>query len=119
MEHHCRRPGCKRHILLDDPGERAHLLSLAGNLAVSSTEYVIAEGLLHQALAADSLGSAAPAAEYALAVVYASTGRPQQAIVHLEHLILTYSHSAVVPEARRLLDQVRGAIPKTGGTRPE
>ena len=105
--------------VLDDPGERAHLLSLAGNLAVSSTEYVLAEGLLQQALAADSLGSAAPAAEFALAVVYASTGRPQQAIVHLEHLILTYSHSAVVPEARRLLDQVRGAIPKTGGTRPE
>ena len=105
--------------VLDDPGERAHLLSLAGNLAVSSTEYVLAEGLLQQALSADSLGSAAPAAEYALAVVYVSTGRPQRAIVHLEHLILTYSHSAVVPEARRLLDQVRGAIPKTGGANPE
>ncbi|UCD24247.1 MAG: hypothetical protein JSW51_14695, partial [Gemmatimonadota bacterium] len=101
--------------VLEDPRERAHLYSLAGNLAAAKGEYALAEGLLHQALAADSLGSAAPAAEYALAVVYASTARPQRAIERLEHLILTYSHSAVVPEARRLLDQVRGAIPKTGG----
>jgi hypothetical protein len=31
----------------------------------------------------------------------------------LEHLILTYPESALVPQARRLLDQTRGAVPRT------
>jgi hypothetical protein len=31
----------------------------------------------------------------------------------LEHLILTYPQSALVPQARRKLDEARGAIPKT------
>jgi len=31
----------------------------------------------------------------------------------LEHLILTYPRSALVPQARRKLDEARGAVPKT------
>jgi hypothetical protein len=31
----------------------------------------------------------------------------------LEHLILTYSTSALVPQARRALDEARGAVPRT------
>jgi hypothetical protein len=31
----------------------------------------------------------------------------------LEHLILTYPESALVPQARRTLDQARGAVPRT------
>jgi tetratricopeptide (TPR) repeat protein len=97
---------------LDDPGERALLLALAGRQAVASGDHARAESLLQQALEADSAGPAAPAAEYSLAAVYAATGRPTSAVEQLEHLILSHAGSAVVPEARRMLDQVRGAIPK-------
>ena len=62
--------------------------------------------------AGDAPGTA-PAAELALAeLLLASTGRAE-AIAQLEHLILTYPESALVPQARRLLDQARGAVPQT------
>ncbi|UCG86447.1 MAG: hypothetical protein JSW71_21535 [Gemmatimonadota bacterium] len=97
---------------LDDVGGRAHLLAFAGRLCVARSDFGRAESLLQRALAADSVGSAAPAAEYALAVTYVETGRPEAAVRQLEHLILSHAGSAVVPEARRMLDQVRGAIPR-------
>jgi len=31
----------------------------------------------------------------------------------LEHLILTYPGSALIPQARRRLDEARGAVPET------
>jgi outer membrane protein assembly factor BamD (BamD/ComL family) len=40
-------------------------------------------------------------------------GRSADAIPHLEHLILTYPSSAFVPEARRVLERAKGAIPKS------
>ena len=39
--------------------------------------------------------------------------RNTEAITLLEHLILTYPTSALVPQARRALDEARGAIPRT------
>ena len=102
---------------LDDAAESAHLLAFAGRLSVARGDHGRAESLLQQALAADSVGSAAPAAEYAMALVYAATGRPESAVLQLEHLILSHAGSAVVPEARRMLDQVRGAIPRVDGNR--
>ncbi len=99
---------------LEYPGERAHLLAFAGRICMAEGDYQRAEPLLQQALSTDSVGSAAPAAEYALALVYTATGRPESAVRQLEHLILSHSGSAVVPEARRLLDRVRGAIPQAG-----
>ena len=39
-----------------------------------------------------------------------ATGR-QEAVAQLEHLILTYPASALVPQARRALDEARGAVP--------
>jgi hypothetical protein len=35
------------------------------------------------------------------------------AIQHLEHLILSYPESALIPEARRELERAKGAIPKS------
>jgi tetratricopeptide (TPR) repeat protein len=102
---------------LDDAAERAHLLAFAGRLSVARGDHERAESLLRQALVADSAGTAAPAAEYAMALVYAATGRPESAVRQLEHLILSHAGSAVVPEARRMLDQVRGAIPRVDGGR--
>jgi tetratricopeptide (TPR) repeat protein len=92
---------------------RADVLTLAGELAVSAGRVERAERLLLDALEADSAGPSAPAAELLLATVYADAGRNDEALVRLEHLILTYPRSAVVPQARRLLDHVRGMVPKT------
>ena len=98
---------------LPSQGGRAAVLAYAGELAVASGDYERAEPILLEAMRADSAGPAAPAAEYALAFSYAQLGKNAAAIQRLEHLILTYSESAVVPQARRLLDQVRGMIPKS------
>lgn len=94
-------------------GGRADVLGYAGALAASATQYDAAESLLLAALAADPGGPAAPAAEYVLAEVYWDTGRPAEAAEQLEHLILGYPESAVVPQARRLLDRVRGQVPRS------
>ncbi len=98
---------------LPETGGRSHVLTYAGDLALSRGDFDRAEPLLLDALSADSIGSAAPLAEYALAVVYDKTGRKELAVRHLEHLILTHPGSAMLPDARRLLNQVQGAIPKS------
>lgn len=89
------------------------LLAYAGELAVAHGDPATAEPLLLAALAADPAGPSAPAAGLRLASIYADAGRNDEARDRLEHLILTFPDSAVLPEARRLLDRVRGAIPST------
>ena len=96
---------------LPDSGGRCPVLTLAGGLARESGDMERAESLLLEALEADSMGPSAPAAEYSLGAVLAGSGRSEAAAERLEHMILTHPGSALVPEARRLLDQVRGAIP--------
>jgi outer membrane protein assembly factor BamD (BamD/ComL family) len=39
--------------------------------------------------------------------------RAADAVAQLEHLILTWPRSALVPQARRRLDEARGAVPRT------
>ena len=58
-------------------------------------------------------GAAPPAAELAWAQLLLRQNRLADAVTHLEHLILTYPQSAVVPEARRLLDKAKGAVPRS------
>ncbi len=94
-------------------GGRADVLILAAELAVRHGELARAEPLLLQAVAADSGGAAAPTAEYNLAALYVELGLEQEATRRLERIILTYPESAVVPQARRLLDLMRGAIPES------
>ena len=61
----------------------------------------------------DSESAALPAAELEWSRLLMRAGRASEAIPHLEHLILTYPNSAFVPEARRVLERARGAIPKS------
>lgn len=94
-------------------GGRAAVLAFAGELAVDVGDYARAEDLLLDAIALDAKGPSAPAAEYALAVSYAKLGRNQDAIQLLENLILNHPESAVVPQARRLMDQLKGMVPSS------
>jgi tetratricopeptide (TPR) repeat protein len=90
----------------------AELKLLAGRLAAATGKTGDAERLF-RAAAIKEAGAAAPAAELALAQLLLDNGRQNEAVAQLEHLILTYPESALVPQARRTLDQARGAVPKT------
>jgi len=92
---------------------RAEVLVYAGRLLSRQSDYENAVRVLGVAFHADSAGPSAPAAELALAVALVKLGRPQEAMPRLEHLILTYQESALVPQARRLFDQINGMIPKS------
>jgi hypothetical protein len=98
----------------DLPPEKggAELRLLAGRLAAATGKTGDAERLFRSA-AVKVAGAAAPAAELALAQLLLDNGRQNEAVAQLEHLILTYPESALVPQARRTLDQARGAVPKT------
>jgi len=91
---------------------RADVLAFAGQLSLRSGD-ARALALLQASLAADSTGPAAPAAELGLAELAWRAGDAAEARRRLERLILAYPESAVVPEARRLLDRVRGGVPNS------
>jgi hypothetical protein len=91
-------------------GAELHLL--AGRLSAALGKQEEAERLL-RAAAVKEAPSTAPAAELALAELLISGRRGTEAVEILEHLILTYPQSALVPQARRKLDEARGAVPKT------
>jgi hypothetical protein len=90
----------------------AELYLLAGRLSAASGRPEDAERLL-RAAAVRETPSSAPAAELALAELFISARRGEEAVEILEHLILTYPQSALVPQARRKLDEARGAVPRT------
>jgi hypothetical protein len=90
----------------------AELRLMGGRLAAASGKPAVAERLLAAAAAPEAPGTA-PAAELALAELMLDLNRPQEAVARLEHLILSYPSSALVPQARRRLDEARGAVPKT------
>lgn len=97
---------------LPSPKGGAEVRLLAGRLAAASGKPEAAERLLKAAAVPEAPGTA-PAAELALAELLVDRHRPQEAVAQLEHLILTYPASALVPQARRRLDQARGAVPQT------
>ncbi len=98
----------------DLPPDRggAELNLLAGRLAAASGKPGDAERLL-RAAAVKEAPATAPAAGLALSELLMSTQRQEEAVQVLEHLILTYPRSALVPQARRKLDAARGAVPRT------
>jgi hypothetical protein len=90
----------------------AELRLMAGRLAAASGEPADAERLFKAAAVPEAPGTA-PSAELALAELLLARRRPAEAVIQLEHLILTYPASALVPQARRRLDEARGAVPQT------
>ena len=94
---------------------RADLLLLAGRVAMrlDSIGVRTAAALFEEVVRTGGSGAAPPAAELEWARLLARRGLNSEALDHLEHLILTYPESAVVPEARRELGRVKGAIPRS------
>ncbi len=93
-------------------GGGSELRLFAGTAARTAGRTEEAERLFRAALNPASPRSA-PAAELALGRLLLETERAAAAVQVLEHLILTYPESALVPQARRSLDQARGAVPRT------
>jgi len=96
-----------------EPAGKAAVRVFAAGVALAQADTGTAEALLLDGLAADPDGPSAPAAEYLVASIYAGSGRNGEAVERLERLILAFPESAVLPQARRLLDRVRGAVPNT------
>jgi tetratricopeptide repeat protein len=90
----------------------AEIRLLAGRMAAANGDPALAERLYRDA-ASKEAPATAPAAELALAELMLAGRRTSEAVAQLEHLILTYPESALVPQARRTLDVARGAVPQT------
>jgi tetratricopeptide (TPR) repeat protein len=97
---------------LPPPGGGAELYLWAGRIEAARGRATDAERLLRLASPADAPATA-PAAELELARLLLSAGRTAEATGLLEHLILAWPGSAVVPQARRLLDGIHGGVPQT------
>src|SRR6267142_2303456 len=96
-------------------GGRPDLLLLAARVAarLDTAQQGTALALFEEIVRSAGLGAAAPAAELEWARLLERRTQTAEAIRHLEHLILTYPGSAVVPEARRELERAKGAIPQS------
>ena len=98
-----------------EQGGRLEVLLLAAQVAAQKggDHELTAIALFDEIVRIGGEGAAPPAAELDWARLLVRTGRSAEAIPHLEHLILTYPNSAFVPEARRVLERAKGAIPKS------
>lgn len=96
---------------------RGGVLVLAGRVAAAldSVHQVLARDLFQQVVddSSRAAGAAPAAAELEWARLLEKQNHPDRAITHLEHLILQYPASAVVPEARRMLDRLKGSVPRS------
>lgn len=94
---------------------RAELLLLAARIAaqLGPEQQLTALALCDEIVRTGGTGAAAPAAELEWARLLERRLQPADAIQHLEHLILSYPGSALIPEARRELERAKGAIPKS------
>src|SRR5438552_3424041 len=103
-------------------GGAAELLLLAGRIAARpgagpeeqrTAATLFAEVVRIGGGGGEGTGAAAPAAELEWARLLLRQLQALDAVRHLEHLILSYPESAVVPEARRELERAKGAVPKS------
>ena len=94
---------------------RPDLLLLAARVAarLGPEQQLTALALCDEVVRTGGTGAAAPAAELEWARLLERRQQTADAIQHLEHLILSYPGSALVPEARRELERAKGAIPKS------
>jgi tetratricopeptide (TPR) repeat protein len=96
------------------PGDagRPEVQLFAGRVYAGMGKPLDAERLLRAAATKDAPNTAA-AALLELGRMFLAGGRRDDARQALERMILDYPASALVPQARRLLDQARNAVPQT------
>ena len=87
------------------------LLYTAGQLRAAIRDEDNAIPLWRRVVEEYAMSAEAPAAELEWARALRRRGDRSGAAQRLEHMILTYPSSALVPQARRDLEQVRNAIP--------
>jgi tetratricopeptide (TPR) repeat protein len=88
----------------------SELLLLAGRLRSGLGQSAEAERVFRAVMSGPTPASAAAAA-FALAELQLRDGKRPEAIATLEQMLLAHPTSAVIPQARRLLDVARGAVP--------
>jgi len=88
----------------------SELMLLAGRLRSGLGESSEAERLFRAVMGSPAPASAAAAA-FSLGEMQLRDGKRPEAIATLEQLLLAHPTSAVIPQARRLLDVARGAVP--------
>jgi TolA-binding protein len=88
--------------------------SAAAQLQTSLHHEPQALALWRRIVDAEPLSPEAPQAELEWARILRRTGDTAAATAHLEHLILAYPQSSLVPQARRELELAKNAIPPTG-----
>ena len=86
-------------------------LYLAGQLFAAQRKDALAIPLWQRVVEQYAISADAPAAELEWARALKRGGDSASAIKRLEHLILSYPQSALVPQARRDLEIARSAIP--------
>ncbi len=93
-------------------GGRAEVLLFAGRVYAALHKPDEAERTFRAAAVPDAPAAAA-AALLELGRLLLAGDRREQAIAVLEQMILDHADSPLVPQARRLLDQARNAVPRT------
>ncbi len=93
------------------PAVASLLLYTAAQLRVAARDEAGAIPLWKRVVEQYAMSAEAPAAELEWARALRRQGKPAEATQRLEHLILTYPQSALVPQARRDLELVKNAIP--------
>jgi hypothetical protein len=91
---------------------RAEVTLFAGRLYAMTKQSAEAERVLRLAVAKNAPATSA-AALLELGRLLLAVDRGDDATHALEQMILDYPTSALVPQARRLLDQARNAVPRT------
>lgn len=88
-------------------------LYTAGQLHAARRDHARAIPLWQRVVERYASSAEAPASELEWSRALKRAGDPAGAAARLEHLILTYPQSALVPQARRELELLRNAIPGT------
>jgi tetratricopeptide (TPR) repeat protein len=97
----------------ESPEAAPLLLDLAARLRAAQGDDAAAIALWSRVVAESPQSPEAPSSDLAWARALRRAHRDNEAIVRLEHLILTYPESALVPQARRELDAAHQALPST------
>ena len=87
------------------------LLAIAARLYRSTSDSARSEAIWDSLITAHSQSPEAAEADLEWAKVLRKQGKSAAAIGRLEHLILSYPQSALVPQARRELEIAKGTIP--------